>query len=547
MKRKKVVSLLALLTAVSMMSTSVLAAGPAGDSENVTDSAKESAGWQKDSNGWWYIDEYGEYPRNCIRYIHGDKYLFDSNGYMKTGWYNSNDNWYYFDETGAMVNDTVKEISGEKYRFTEKGNIMTNSVIDNTYYGASGAMDTTKGWKKVTNSHGRDIKWYYLDEDGKIDHTGWKVIDGSNYYFNEDNYIVQAEVVEDKYYVDGNGVYTSEPGWKYYKSSYYDDIVDKVKEHIEWCYVDSSGNANHKGWKKIDGNDYFFDNYCKLVLNNTTPDSNYFINSQGIWDTKQGWKHVHSDYDDDWYYVDADGMVVKDKWRKIDGDYYSFRENGIMKNNIVFEECYLNDAGQWKTSPGWKYKYMTQIELDAEWESWCYVDENGKGMSGGWKNIGGKEYCFDDYGEMYIACIKDDKFVNGSGEYDTTPGWKHYSITWTDKWFYVDENGRAMKNEWKEIDGVNYHFDYDGKMNKSTALDGYFISSTGKPDTTEGWKCLGTDEYKEWYYVDQSGKLVRDTWKDISGKYYRFNSLGKMYTDRIIDDRYVDENGVWRQ
>ena len=172
MKRKKVVSLLALLTAVSMMSTSVLAAGPAGVSENVTDSTKESAGWQKDSNGWWYIDEYGEYPRNCISYIHGDKYLFDSNGYMKTGWYNSNDNWYYFDETGAMVNDTVKEISGEKYRFTKKGNIMTNSVIDNTYYGASGAMDTTKGWKKVTNSHGRDIKWYYLDEDGKIDHPG---------------------------------------------------------------------------------------------------------------------------------------------------------------------------------------------------------------------------------------------------------------------------------------------------------------------------------------------------------------------------------------
>ena len=185
-------SLIAMLTATSMMSATVFAAGPAGDSGNVTADAKAADGWQQDSNGWWYIDEYGEYPRDCVRYIHGKKYLFDKNGYLTSGWYYKDTGdyhsaWYYFKDNGEMAEDEILEIDGNTYRFYHDGSMAEDTIINGRYYNASGALDVTQGWKE-----GIYGSWHYVDENGYADHEGWKEIDGKEYYFFDMDHSIES-------------------------------------------------------------------------------------------------------------------------------------------------------------------------------------------------------------------------------------------------------------------------------------------------------------------------------------------------------------------
>lgn len=43
----------------------------------------ENLGWNWDGTGWWYVYGHtkGEYYKNCVAYIDGQYYAFDSNGY----------------------------------------------------------------------------------------------------------------------------------------------------------------------------------------------------------------------------------------------------------------------------------------------------------------------------------------------------------------------------------------------------------------------------------------------------------------------------------
>ncbi|MBQ3664474.1 MAG: MBL fold metallo-hydrolase, partial [Lachnospiraceae bacterium] len=61
--------------------------------------------WKKDSNGWWYKNPDGSYPKNQWKKIDGKWYHFDENGYMQTGWYQEGDYYYYLKKDGTMACD----------------------------------------------------------------------------------------------------------------------------------------------------------------------------------------------------------------------------------------------------------------------------------------------------------------------------------------------------------------------------------------------------------------------------------------------------------
>lgn len=77
--------------------------------------------WQKNAWGWYYIGD-DEPLRNCERWIDGETYRFDANGYMVVGWWREADgSYYYYYSGGAKAHDTIIVWNGNKYRLDSNG------------------------------------------------------------------------------------------------------------------------------------------------------------------------------------------------------------------------------------------------------------------------------------------------------------------------------------------------------------------------------------------------------------------------------------------
>lgn len=63
-----------------------------------------TAGWVKDSTGWWYRNSDGSYPKSTWKKIDSKWYYFGEDGYMVSGqWQEYKGNLYYLGADGAMV------------------------------------------------------------------------------------------------------------------------------------------------------------------------------------------------------------------------------------------------------------------------------------------------------------------------------------------------------------------------------------------------------------------------------------------------------------
>ena len=133
--------------------------------------------WKHDSVGWWYLSDNGTYPSSCCLIISGNRYSFDSSGYMETGWIFDSNAWRYFGSDGAMQ-------SGWKY-------------VSNSWYWLddSGAMAT--GWHYVNGA------WYLFDDSGSM-RTGWNLVGGA-WYWLDDSGAMATDSWVDGCYVGGDG------------------------------------------------------------------------------------------------------------------------------------------------------------------------------------------------------------------------------------------------------------------------------------------------------------------------------------------------------
>ena len=166
--------------------------------------------WKKDKNGSWYEDTKGWYPRNRWQKIDGKWYFFDKKGYMECNTYRSG--WYL----------------GSDGAWNEKGE-------------AVGWTQDEKGWK-------------YISFNGTALTNGWKMIDGSWYYFHSTGYAAQGE------FIQGWWLNTKNCRWTYpYKADWH-------KNTRGWWYGDSSGWYAGDKWLKIDGTWYYFDQEGYMVL-----------------------------------------------------------------------------------------------------------------------------------------------------------------------------------------------------------------------------------------------------------------------------------------
>lgn len=80
----------------------------------------DSAGWVRDSVGWWYRHEDGSWTSNGWELIDNEWYYFDGTGYCHTGWLKDGSYWYYLDPESCAMQTGWVEVSGTWYYLAEQ-------------------------------------------------------------------------------------------------------------------------------------------------------------------------------------------------------------------------------------------------------------------------------------------------------------------------------------------------------------------------------------------------------------------------------------------
>lgn len=163
-------------------------------------------------------------------------------------------------------------------------------------------------WQRDSNG------WKYTNEQGTLEKSNWKWIDGNKdgvaecYYFGKDGYMVESGKTPGGYTVDQNGAWTKN-GAVQVKNLATGVISSKnnvnalkeagpgftswQKSGNRWWFDMGDGTYCKNCWAWIDGNHdgvaecYYFDKDGWLLTNTTTPDG-YTVNADGAWYDETG-------------------------------------------------------------------------------------------------------------------------------------------------------------------------------------------------------------------------------------------------------------------
>ncbi|EIA18240.1 hypothetical protein ACSXCJ_14690 [Clostridium perfringens] len=245
-----------------------------------TESQNNSVTDENEKNGWQTIGGKTYYFENG-KVSTGKKEVYDTkNGEYKT---------YFFNEDGALVTDTGIHDYCESWGGKRKVYVNNKGEVENgwkTIDGKTYYFDTysgrAKGSIRIYDSNHEKYKVYLFNEDGALItepgiHTyhenwggerkiyvnnkgevqsGWQIIDGKTYYFDESNGMVTwvHEINENdknkSYLFDKDGVLVKGSGWKEINGN--------------WYYLNND-NSLLEGWKTIDDRTYYLDKYNGMV------------------------------------------------------------------------------------------------------------------------------------------------------------------------------------------------------------------------------------------------------------------------------------------
>ena len=209
---------------------------------------KAQAGWIQSGNRWWYRHADGSYTKNNWEAINGTWYYFDGAGWMVTGWIKLSGTWYYLTGSGAMATGWI-QVGGTWYYMNASGAMVTDTWIGDNYVDGSGAWVQGKTRAQaywVQNNGG----WLYVQENGSYAKSTWKTIDGKEYYFGADGYMVTGWLKQ------GSTWYYLKPTAK--------NSAEKVGEKAYNYWVGTAGIGGYyidKYGRMVAGKDYSLGSY----------------------------------------------------------------------------------------------------------------------------------------------------------------------------------------------------------------------------------------------------------------------------------------------
>lgn len=204
--------------------------------------------WIRNGNRWWYRHADGSYTTNGWEVINGAWYYFDGAGWMVTGWVKLSGTWYYLTGSGAMATGWI-QVGGTWYYMNASGAMVTDTWIGDNYVDGSGAWVQGKTRAQaywVQNNGG----WLYVQENGSYAKSTWKTIDGKEYYFGADGYMVTGWLKQ------GSTWYYLKPTAK--------NSAEKVGEKAYNYWVGTAGIGGYyidKYGRMIAGKDYSLGSY----------------------------------------------------------------------------------------------------------------------------------------------------------------------------------------------------------------------------------------------------------------------------------------------
>ena len=476
------------------------------------ENGKAVTGWKMISNKWYYFNpETGRKYSNGVATIGNKEYYFDSNGAMRTGWIMSQEETWMFADANGVLAKNWAEISGKRYYFNEEHEYITGIYKINGKYHL---FDKNGIWQKEIG---------YRD-------NGWMTVGAERYYFQNGQMIKgTAKVIGGKRYrfgFDGRMTKNATDGEFYYGSDGAAVISTWKKAGVSgWVYYDENGRKVSSGWKKINNAWYYFID-DKVVQTDSVIDGKlYHFSGSGESDgigtvLVKGWNLIDGQY---YYYRNND--ILKSQWATIGTERYYFDDKGQMAFlRFIFNgdnRHYLNKSGQ--ISKGW-----FQVSDDYYSGGKCYADANGIVVEG-LQTISGKQYYFEDSGRLCMTDtlsrdkktmyeIKNGVVVNQVKASGT--GWKK-SVN--GNWFY-SKNGIFATGH-QIINGHQYYFDQitGAMITNSPAYFGY--AGADGVLKFNGW-------YNDLYYVDGTVQYGAQT---IGDKYYYFHggisAKGLYYAD----------------
>ena len=539
------------------------------------------SGYVKVSGKYYYFGYGGKALADEITYNSSNSkwYVADKNGYAKevtetTGWVEAGKGTWYYLLDGNPVKNQVIKIGKKYYGFGNSGKMYSSTTFSFTNDGVTGYYRAkadgslyVRSWYQAPTG-----EWYYYGSKG-VGVSGFKTIDGKNYYFESNaklrNYVTTIEEGGVTYIIDAKGtgecVKVPDSGWftvgqrryyaqdgkpvkstvlkidsKYYafnsdgtlavntlvsiSGTYYRAKKTGELYENEWYgyeYFGEGGKRYESGYKEIGGKEYYFvlgklQCSCYMMINGEL----ISLSAKGVVSkvTKDGLYFLNSGT----AVLISGGEPVKGEWKKIDGSYYFFQSYGTAATGSTWADgkYYVMMADGTMMKNGW-------IRTGSDT---FYAAADGTLLTGEQK-IDGKNYLFSSGGYMLTGFQKvNDKLwfyaVDGArvGSAFKT-GWNEFQ----GEWYYLREGAQSpITSGEAEIEDHYYFFkDYVMQENYVNHSNGRIYGKNGQR-VSEGW--IRINGY--WYYVKPDyGYFAYGCSMKIDGKTYHFRSDGTLITE----------------
>ena len=319
-------------------------------------------GEAKIGNHWYYFNAAGQMQNGFVTLKDGRLVYYNADGQMQYGEQKINDKWYHFQTDNGDI--------ARGWYTLEDGRRVYYDVDDS---GAGQGM--LHGMQKVGNDY------YYFNPGYGTEETGLKTVNGQQYYFAPTMVVNQEEHLADHWYYfgangqkqtgfvtlkDGRLVYYNADGMQYgeqkINDKWYHFQTDNGNTARGWYTledgrqvyydVDDTGNGQGMlhGLGKV-GDDYYYFNDAtgakETGLKTLNGQTYNFAGNNGQALLNQFWTN-----DNQTYYFDQQGQMVKNQQLTIAGEQWQFDVNGIGTKVAV------------KIADNWNFDKKSSAELN---------------------------------------------------------------------------------------------------------------------------------------------------------------------------------------
>ena len=171
---------------------------------------------------------------------------------------------------------------------------------------------------------------------------------------------------------------------------------------------------------------------------------------------------------------------------------------------------------------------------------WVYYDNFGSHVTNEWKRGADNQWRYlNSRGQMAVDSWVDEEYYVDSNGVMVAGKWMKLnsnirSLTANDHWYYFQDSGKVVTNSWKKIDNKWYHFDADGAMETGWVDDNMSYTKDDGAAVTGWQKLLPPDDQGE----------ERNPFDEDDRRWYYFNSSGKKFVPDLKDDAVCGEKRI---